>query len=338
MTEGGVTMADYLFGSANVRTLEGAIIGRERIAHLLEAKSADEAYAILAEYGVQLYRYEDSGTMAREETLLGILKGAYAHVTELAPDSEALALWLYPYDCNNLKAAIKCAARGIEPYSMMFDFGTVPTEEVMQAVSIGVFDAFPKEMRTAAEEAVTTFAQTQNPQVVDLILDRACYKDMLAAAEASKNDYVLRIVTARIDLANLMILLRVLRMRSGEAGRALLRDALLVGGRLSLDALTACYDAGEDSLWETLKGTEYRAFAEQLYVSDGSLAAAEKLADNAVMKIIREAKFIPMGLEVMVAFLLGHEYEVKNLRIVLSGKEAGVDTKTIRERIRDSYV
>ena len=331
-------MADYLFGSANVRTLESAIIGRERIAHLLEAKNADEAYAILAEYGVQLYRYEDSGTMAREETLLGILRNAYARVTELAPDSEALALWLYPYDCNNLKAAIKCASRGIEPDSMMFDFGLVSTAEVVQAVSTGDFSAFPKAMRDAAEEAVTAFARTRNPQVVDLILDRACYRDMLTAAKASENDYVLRIVTAKIDLANLMILLRVLRMRSGEAGRALLEDALLEGGKLSPDTLTACYNAGEDSLWGTLKGTEYREFAEALYVSDKSLAAAERISDNAVMKIIREAKFIPMGLEVMVAFLLGHEYEVKNLRIVLSGKEAGVDTKTIRERIRDSYV
>ncbi|MBQ9784581.1 MAG: V-type ATPase subunit [Clostridia bacterium] len=331
-------MADYLFGSANVRTLESAIIGRERIARLMETKNADEAYALLAEYGVQLYRYEDSGAMAREETLLGILRGAYQRVTELAPDSGALALWLYPYDCNNLKAAIKGAARGIEPYSMMFDFGTVPTEDVVQAVATGVFDAFPRAMRASAEEAVATFAKTNNPQVVDLILDRACYKDMLEAARASENDYVLRIVTAKIDLTNLMILLRILRMKSGEAGRALLEESLLTGGKLSHDALMACYAAGEESLWETLKGSDYRAFAEQLYVSDKSLSVAERIADNAVMKIVSEAKFIPMGLEVMVAFLLAHEYEVRNLRIVLSGKEAGVDTATIRERIRDSYV
>ena len=40
----------------------------------------------------------------------------------------------------------------------------------------------------------------------------------------------------------------------------------------------------------------------------------------------------------MVAFLAAHEYEVKNLRILLSGKEAGIAVATIRERIRDSYV
>ena len=65
---------------------------------------------------------------------------------------------------------------------------------------------------------------------------------------------------------------------------------------------------------------------------------AEKLADNYWMSLILENKFIPAGLEVMIAFLAAHEYEVKNLRIVLSGKEAGIATATIRERIRDSYV
>ena len=59
---------------------------------------------------------------------------------------------------------------------------------------------------------------------------------------------------------------------------------------------------------------------------------------NFWMDMIRETKFIPVGLEVMVSFLLAHEYEVKNLRIVLAGKEAGIASETIRERIRDSYV
>jgi V/A-type H+-transporting ATPase subunit C len=56
------------------------------------------------------------------------------------------------------------------------------------------------------------------------------------------------------------------------------------------------------------------------------------------MALVKETKFIPLGLEVMVAFLAAHEYEVKNLRILLAGKEAGIPTQTIRERIRESYV
>jgi V/A-type H+-transporting ATPase subunit C len=91
-------------------------------------------------------------------------------------------------------------------------------------------------------------------------------------------------------------------------------------------------------LWAKLRSTDYLTLSERVEQSDGSLTAVERIADNFWMDMIRETKFIPVGLEVMVSFLLAHEYEVKNLRIVLAGKEAGIASETIRERIRDSYV
>lgn len=331
-------MADYLFGSANLRALENAIVGGERIRHVLETKTLADAYAVLAEYGVKLVTDPESGSVRREETLLSLLRGAYEKVHELAPDSETLRLWLYPYDCNNLKAAIKCAARGIDPTSMYFDFGTVATENISEMVKTGVFDLLPPMMQKGAAEATVSFAKTKNPQVVDLILDRACYADMLRAAQASDNDYVLRLVRAKIDLINLTIAIRILRMRSGEAGKLLLRDALLAGGEIDVQTLDMLFEKGEHELLSHLRSTAYEPIAEQLLYGDSSLTALERSCDDFWMEMVKETKFIPMGQEVMVSFLLAHEYEVRNLRIVLSGKEAGLSIPTIRERIRASYV
>ena len=67
-------MADYLFGSANIRTLENAIIGRERIEKLLNTKTIDEAWSLLSDWGVNVLRNSEDGKPLREETLLGILK------------------------------------------------------------------------------------------------------------------------------------------------------------------------------------------------------------------------------------------------------------------------
>lgn len=330
-------MADYLYGSAHVRALENAIIGRDRIARLTEVKDVSEAYAFLAEAGVTVYRDEE-GKPLREETLLGILKGAYQTVEELAPDDSVLRLWRYPYDCNNVKAAIKAFIRGIDPTSMMFDFGCVDTETVVRMVETGDFTMLPRAMCAAAREAVDTYAKTKNPKKVDLILDRACYADMLSAAQSSDNAFVIRLVRAKIDLVNLMIAVRILRMNSGAAGTALLADAVIPGGCLDTSFVKELFDLGEDVLWAKLQVSDYAALADRVVQSDRSLTAAERLADDFWMEMVRETKFIPVGLEVMVSFLLAHEYEVKNLRIVLAGKDAGIASATIRERIRDSYV
>jgi len=330
-------MADYLYGSAHVRALENAIIGRDRIARLTEVKDVSEAYAFLAEAGVTVYRDEE-GKPLREETLLGILKGAYQTVEELAPDDSVLRLWRYPYDCNNVKAAIKAFIRGIDPTSMMFDFGCVDTDAVMRMVQTGNFADLPEAMRVAASEAVDAYARTKNPQWVDLILDRACYADMLAAAQDSGNAYVLRLVVAKIDLVNLMIAVRILRMNSGVAGKALLEDAFIPGGTLAYPFIQVLFDSSEDALWTKLQSTAYGTIANRVAQGDRALAAVERTVDDYWMEMVRETKFIPVGLEVMVSFLLAHEYEVKNLRIVLAGKDAGIASATIRERIRDSYV
>ena len=330
-------MADYLFGSANIRTLENAIIGRERIEKLLNTKTTDEAWSLLFDWGVDIVR-NDEGKPMREETLLGILKGAYARLIELAPDSEALRLWLYPYDCNNLKAAQKAHIRGIDPTSMLFDFGTFPASDIVKMVETGNYEGLPANMQASAQNAMDEYAKTKNPQVIDLILDKACWRDMLAAAKASGEAFVLRLVQTRIDLLNTMIALRILRMKSGQVGKVLFTEAILEGGKLPRDRMVDCLDNGEDALLKFLSYTDYAAFATSFAKSDKALSSAEKLADNYWMSLILENKFVPDGLEVMISFLAAHEYEVKNLRILLSGKEAGIATATIRERIRDSYV
>ena len=330
-------MADYLFGSANIRTQESAIIGCERIERLLNTKTTDEAWTLLADWGIAIVRNSDGKPM-REETLLGILKGTYERLIELAPDSDALRLWLYPYDCNNLKAAQKAFVRGIDPTSMLFDFGTLPASAIVNMVEVGNYDGLPQNMQESAQAAMDEYAKTKNPQVIDLILDKACWRDMLAAAKTSGEAFVIRLVKTRIDLLNTMIALRILRMKSGEVGKALFAEAFLEGGNLGFERMADCMEKGEDSLLEYLRYSDYSVFAENFAKSDASLSAAEKLADNYWMSLILGNRFIPDGLEVMIAFLAAHEYEVKNLRILLSGKEAGIATETIRERMRDSYV
>jgi len=330
-------MADYLYGSAHVRALENAIVGRDVVLRMAESKSLADAYALLSDTGVSLVR-NGEGQIQREETLLGILKRAYETVVALAPDSGAIKLWLYPYDCNNVKAAIKAFIRGIDPTPMTFDFGTVPASALVQMARKGSFLGLPPAMLQAAGEAVAAYAKTKNPQQIDLILDKACYADMLREANASGNEFVVRLVRARIDLINVSIAIRILRMHCGDAGVALLSDALPDGGELAKKTLIEHFCAGEDSLLSYLRSTAYGRFVNAFLASDRSTSSLDRVADDFWMEIVKETKFIPVGLEVMVAFLLGHEYEVKNLRIVLAGKEAGLAAPTIRERIRESYV
>lgn len=326
-------MADYLYSSARVRALETRLIGRERIWLLPEEHSAADVWRRLTEYGVEPI-CDANGRIDTEESLLCILKNAYDTVCEMLPNDPAVQLWLYPYDCNNVKAAIKCFARGIDPRPMTFDFGTLAAERVIEMVKCGSFEGLPPHMLQAAAEATEAYAKTKNPQAVDLCMDRACYADMI---EAAGQGFCLELVKRKLDLVNLISLIRVMRMRCGEMGERLLEAAWLSGGSFDEAFLHERYHATEDELWQILKGGAFAGFAHRLDAK-ASLTAIERQADDFWMDLLKTVKFVPYGAEVVVAYLLATECEVRNLRIVLAGQETGLPAATVRERIRDGYV
>lgn len=333
-------MSDYIYSSARVRALESSFLSTEALTRLAESGDLRAAYAMLEEYGVSLKKDEESGTALREKTLSARLASVYREIEELTEgeNGQAFSLWQYPYDCNNIKAAIKCFFRKISCREMLFDIGTVSMDVIEQMPKTHDFSALPEQMCRAAEEAMAQYAKTKNPQEIDFLLDRACYADMLEAAEKSGVEFAISLVRSKIDLINLVTCIRVMRMNRGEAGKTLLMDFLLDGGSLDHAFFVSSYELGERALWERLSYTDYKTFAEEISPREPRLTDVERIADRVWMAKIREARLVPYGAEVLIGFLLGVEAEVRNLRVILAGKEAGLPVETVMERIRDGYV
>ena len=64
----------------------------------------------------------------------------------------------------------------------------------------------------------------------------------------------------------------------------------------------------------------------------------EKLCDDLRIRYIRDAKYITAGLAPIAAFHIAKESEIKNLRMVLTGKAAGLSDEIMKERLRETYV
>ena len=95
---------------------------------------------------------------------------------------------------------------------------------------------------------------------------------------------------------------------------------------------------GEEArLWEALSPTAYYRLA-HVEGDPRPLSAVEKACDDLYMSLVREGARIPFGAPVAGGYLIGCETAVKNIRIVLAAKEAGLDTSVLRERVRLSYV
>jgi V/A-type H+-transporting ATPase subunit C len=176
------------------------------------------------------------------------------------------------------------------------------------------FTQMTVEMRAAVDEAIELFAKSRDPQEIDIRLDKACYKDMLTDAEESGNDFLKEYVMQLIDMLNVD---SFVRLKEVGKPRSFYKRVFLEGGNLD-----------ENSI-------EQRA---QALVNEVGVSGVEKALDNKKMEYVKDALYVPFGIEPVVGYLQAKETEVMNLRMILTGKISGMDDALIRERLRDTYV
>ena len=56
------------------------------------------------------------------------------------------------------------------------------------------------------------------------------------------------------------------------------------------------------------------------------------------MDYLSDGRRVPFGVEPILGYLYAREAEATTIRIIMTGRMAGLDTDIIRERLRESYV
>ena len=334
---------EYTFSSVRIRALENDLVGRERIDQLLETQNGEQFLSMLSGFGFTVPEgveiRDQIPSSVFEPMLRDVLQRAYATVAEDIPDPSVLNLLRYRYDCHNIKSALKCAARGLPAEELMIPLGSVPVGEYPEMLRKHEYAQLPGHMAAGALEAEKAYAASSNPQVIDLVLDKACYLDLEALCLAQGSEVLTNDLLTRSDLTNAMMTLRVIRMGDSPSSASLLDTALLPVGRLNRSFFTDARSEGEDVFLEKFSYSPYyrvgRAFLEG---GNPSLSEFERQCDNERMDRLRGIRFISVGPEVAFGYLEGMETAIRNIRIILTGRNAGLDPNTIRERIRDSYV
>lgn len=328
----------YMFSSARIRAMETHMLSAEACERFVSARSSDEIMASLGEFGCRTVKREDADgeKLDREASLMTLLEDAFAEITSMLPTPDTVKYLQYKYDCNNIKALLKCRIRGVAPDSMLSRAGSVPLERLIAAVDNADYSCLPKHMAEAAENVSKSSLKTADTQSIDLILDRACFADMAQGAEKCGVPFARRYVSALIDLTNLQMTLRVIRM-GGERAEQLLEAALLAGGSISEDKWRALRGEGEEAVWQFVGRGDY-APVTRLFRPGDPLSTLERATDAYMMTLVREVRWLPFGAELAIAYLVGLEVGIKNLRIIMAGKDAHKDASVIRERLRDMYV
>lgn len=324
---------DYLCLSAQIRSMERDLLDRVRMERMLDAPTVAEAARILTEVGYE--SFDPTSERELNHALLQRRLDLFERLYRYAPEPQIIDVFKLKYDYHNLKAVIK--SRGADVSHLMVDAGRVKAETLPRRYrETGGWDFLPPAMAQAAKEGQRVLAETGDPQRSDALIDRAYFAEMLALAQDTKCEYLLDYVRATIDAANLRSVIRTLRM-----GRtpAFLKEFLFPGGTVSVDAcLKAAVNGEVEQIYRTTALHTAAQAGKEAVEAGSSLTAFEKLCDDAVMAQAARARRIPFGVEVVIGFVAAREAELSNVRIIMTGRAAGIRADTIRERLRESYV
>jgi len=314
--------------------MENRLVTRERMERMVEARSDDEAVKVLAECG-----YEELPALTNrglDELLSAARAALYRELGGAVPDKRLVELFQMKYDYHNAKALVKGAAVGADADRLLMEGGRWSAAQVKEAFQRDSLREFTGPFRRAVVQARETLNGGNDPQLADFVLDRAYYAEMLRAAEAARSQFLLGYVRLSIDSANLRSAVRSARMGKGAD---FLRRALIPGGNVSLDSITAAV-TGRGELTQVFSHTYLEAAAASgaEAVKGGALTDFERLCDNALTAYLTQGKRVAFGEHPLIGYLYAKENELTTIRIILTGRLAGLDSDTIRERLRESYV
>lgn len=252
----------------------------------------------------------------------------------MRPKDGVVSLFRMRYDYHNAKTIVKAEAVGIDPAPLLSGAGRADAQALKTAYETGESGSVPQAVLTAMQAARDALSRSADPQLADLILDRAYFAEYHETAAQVGSAFLMGYAQLQADSANLRAAVRARRMHKDAA---FLKSVLVPGG--SVPAEEICQVLAQDEPFAPLFANTALFAAAQAgdESQSGSLTAFERLCDNTLTAYFAKAKSVVFGEQVVIAYLCALENEISAARMIISGLQAGLPADTIRARLRDLY-
>jgi len=152
------------------------------------------------------------------------------------------------------------------------------------------------------------------------------------------NQFLHELADIMIDITNIKTFIRA---RIIGKTWDFLKKQLVRGGEISEKIYSENNDKPVNSFVGDIRHTRYGDVVYkgwELYKARKNISGLEKLLEDYLMETVRKARLITMGVEPFIAWLFAKEAEIRNVRIIMTGKINGLSNDLIRERLRMVYV
>lgn len=322
-------MNEVSFASVNtlIRLKEQELLTKEQLDGLLRSQHFEQALSLLKPtvYTNISHSYESE--------LMTSLSQTYALLYEEMPECGVLDLFSLIYTYHNIKVLLKTELSESDFSRLLMPIGRYTIPELTHAIKSGELNVLPDILSTAIQQVKEYVAEYGTIDAVDILLDRAYFEHLNIIAANSQDSDLIDMVKAWTDLYNASCVIRVSRQ---NVGRSFLQSVLSTQGFISVDEWVQLSTGQQlDAIYNRLQEEAY-APALKLAV-DSDIIGYETAKDFVAAYYLEQASLQPFGYLPALAYIYHKEMEVKNLRLILTGKDNGIDEAILRERMRPIY-
>lgn len=329
---------DYIQAVTRTRVLETRLLSRARIERMVDAKDMEEVLKILGETEYSnvmggITRVEDY-----EKILSSELKRVYELMYEMSKDRVVVDLLALKYDYHNLKVLVKERILNQDFSDMYVPISTTDFHKLKSDYLTGNLKEMDARFREALEEVERDFNENQDPQRIDILLDRFYFTHLYDLAKETEIPLFIKYVKDLIDFTNIRTLIRV---KKQNKDMKFLEEVLLANGNISKDELVLSLNDPIEVIIQKYRRYDISPEIKkglEIFQNTSRLSELEKLMDDYLMELNKPSKYINFGPEPLFSYIVAKETEVKILRIIMVSKLNRLSPEDIRERLRGLYV
>jgi len=315
------------YACGRVGVLKRSQLQQAQLERLLAAPQPAEAERALVDIGFMAADQTDYQAAAD----LHINK-ACKLIKSVSTDPGMTDCFFYRYDVHNLKVLIKSRNLAHAP-EFLSACGSMDVEKLRHCVSDRTYAALPQEFAQGLKKLEKRIAVEFDPLLVDAELDKAMYRQIFKNLEGRETTVAYRYFQTKVDLLNLIMLLRVRAMGKDAAFFA---DLALDGGKAGTQRYVNAF-TDNDRLVRIagMYGMAVRQAAQAAVLETGKLPYLEKVVDDTLYGLFKPHRYDSASVEVLLAYLLLRQREAADVRLIMTGKINGFPPEAVQERVRE---
>ncbi|MBD3949869.1 V-type ATPase subunit [Tuanshanicoccus lijuaniae] len=334
-----MTTHDFSSVNTTISIREKDFLTADEWQQLLDAKDAAAVALILQNtpYEMSVEQLEDPDAI--ESVLMTELRRTYRLLFDLSPQSEVIELFSSIYTYHNLKVLMKNRATGRDLSALLIPIGRFSIDALEHLVnnleSTIVYPSLVEEVRRTWSE----YEAYQLTDAIDVGFDGAYFAHLRMLEERIDDECVEPIVNALVDFYNVIAVKRAMEL---DKGRSFMHTMMTSRGSVEKQDLIDAIENNELSNWFDAQDDIYYGpvFQKALKaMNDGTITASqlEKLKDDYLHQFLYEKRLESDGPLALLRYLVGKETEIRNLRLVLTGRVNGLQREQITERMGAIY-